>query len=291
MSQATLLSNDTLVIPVVSTRITLLLLTGVASHVSLSPPNAPAPPKECLHSRTLFERGVRWVTFCSKMMIWTAVVTDAYATYHAYQLQRSHYHHEEPLLFSYDIQPPPNTTVHTFPLDSVHPTPPNALHPSLTPLFLLGVLSVFIGASLRLWCFRTLGRLFTFELTIRPSHTLVTSGPYSLVRHPSYTGIYLTLLGASVVAFAPGSLLREYWALPLSRCHRAVFPSLSGCGWSHTAVLLMLLVAFWFAKVGHALRSMHRRMEVEDGELRRVFGEVWEDYAEQVPWKLLPGVF
>lgn len=50
-------------------KITALLVTGLSVHVSLSPPNPPAPPKLRLAAarKTLFERCVRWVTFCSKV--------------------------------------------------------------------------------------------------------------------------------------------------------------------------------------------------------------------------------
>ena len=44
-----------------------LLATGCAVHRSLSPPNPPAPPKTCIDNRTLFERAIRHVTFCSKV--------------------------------------------------------------------------------------------------------------------------------------------------------------------------------------------------------------------------------
>ena len=80
-----------------------------------------------------------------------------------------------------------------------------------SPLFILGVAAVASGAILRVRCFKALGQFFTFELSIHPSHTLVTTGPYSVVRHPSYTGIYLTLLGGTLVGLSPGTWLYERW--------------------------------------------------------------------------------
>jgi protein-S-isoprenylcysteine O-methyltransferase Ste14 len=64
-----------------------------------------------------------------------------------------------------------------------------------TYLFFLGTFIVALGGYIRYSCFRALGRLFTFEMTIRDEHTLITDGPYSIVRHPSYTGALLTLIG------------------------------------------------------------------------------------------------
>ena len=57
-----------------------------------------------------------------------------------------------------------------------------------TPITLLGAALVACGCIIRLICYKKLGPLFTFDLTIFPSHTLVTSGPYGIVRHPAYAG-------------------------------------------------------------------------------------------------------
>ena len=51
------------------------------------------------------------------------------------------------------------------------------------------------------------------------------------------------------------------------------------------------MVAFWAVKVVYALRSTNRRLRTEDTELRKAFGAVWDEYAEQTRWRLLPGVF
>jgi protein-S-isoprenylcysteine O-methyltransferase Ste14 len=39
------------------------------------------------------------------------------------------------------------------------------------------------------WTHMALGRLWSAELRLRADHRLVTSGPYSLIRHPMYTAI------------------------------------------------------------------------------------------------------
>jgi protein-S-isoprenylcysteine O-methyltransferase Ste14 len=62
-------------------------------------------------------------------------------------------------------------------------------------LFLLGTFLTGLGGYIRYSCYRELGRLFTFEMSIRKDHKLVTSGPYSIVRHPGYTGAVLTVVG------------------------------------------------------------------------------------------------
>ena len=180
------------------------------------------------------------------------------------------------------------------------------LQPSL--LLLLGAVVVSCGAALRLACFRALGSLFTFEITISPDHTLVTAGPYAHVRHPSYTGVYGLLLGSTAVMLAPGAWLREAWLVPSAcaairrlcvmageiglerrdgagevECARG--PGMVG------AALAWVFVAFWTTKVVYALKSTNKRVLTEDRELHRVFGSRWEEWAGRVRWRLVPWVY
>jgi protein-S-isoprenylcysteine O-methyltransferase Ste14 len=60
----------------------------------------------------------------------------------------------------------------------------------------LGVLAA--GVTLRVWAILTLGRLFKFVVVIQDGHRVVTSGPYRLLRHPSYTGALVGFLGAGI---------------------------------------------------------------------------------------------
>ncbi|KAI0368487.1 hypothetical protein BV20DRAFT_969115 [Pilatotrama ljubarskyi] len=50
-------------------KIVALVATGYAVHRALSPPNPPPSPKTCIDNRTLFERAIRHVTFCSKVSV------------------------------------------------------------------------------------------------------------------------------------------------------------------------------------------------------------------------------
>ncbi|RXW18263.1 hypothetical protein EST38_g7593 [Candolleomyces aberdarensis] len=78
-----------------------------------------------------------------------------------------------------------------------------------TPQFYLGSTLLLSGALLRLWCFRELGRFFTFVATIQKDHKLITSGPYAYVRHPAYSGLALSLIGFVGCHLTPGTWLRE----------------------------------------------------------------------------------
>ena len=55
------------------------------------------------------------------------------------------------------------------------------------------------GLALRTWAVLLLGRFFTWNVSVQPGQTLVRSGPYRCVRHPSYTGALLTFLFGCVL--------------------------------------------------------------------------------------------
>jgi protein-S-isoprenylcysteine O-methyltransferase len=72
------------------------------------------------------------------------------------------------------------------------------------PLFAAGVSMMFLGSLLRRYCWRTLGESFTGDVTVRPDQHIVSSGPYRLVRHPSYTAGMMMYIG---IGLALGSWL------------------------------------------------------------------------------------
>ncbi|MDE2334934.1 MAG: isoprenylcysteine carboxylmethyltransferase family protein [Rhodospirillales bacterium] len=68
---------------------------------------------------------------------------------------------------------------------------------------LLVVLTV-CGLGLTLWARRVLGGNWSNVVVLREEHELVTDGPYTLVRHPIYSGL---LLAAIAWALADGSVM------------------------------------------------------------------------------------
>jgi protein-S-isoprenylcysteine O-methyltransferase Ste14 len=54
------------------------------------------------------------------------------------------------------------------------------------------------GATLRLWAVHELGRFFKGVVVIQEGHRVVRTGPYRLLRHPSYTGGLIAFLGIGV---------------------------------------------------------------------------------------------
>lgn len=67
----------------------------------------------------------------------------------------------------------------------------------------IGVALFAAGGALRLWPVYVLGPRFSGLVAIQPGHTLVTSGVYGIIRHPSYLGLLINSLGWSL-AFRSG---------------------------------------------------------------------------------------
>lgn len=156
--------------------------------------------------------------------------------------------------------------------------PPNLQHDQLYPSGQLPFLSwagcflLISGSLFRSWAKATCARFFTWELTIRPDHKLCKRGPYSIVRHPSYTGLYVLCTGQIVFGLSRHTLLRECapWKFGIGfYCY---------CG---VVVSLVAVIYSTFAK----------RCVREDELLRKEFGKEWEEYASAVVYRLLPGVW
>jgi protein-S-isoprenylcysteine O-methyltransferase Ste14 len=67
-----------------------------------------------------------------------------------------------------------------------------------TALFVSGVVFIILGVALRWYAIRTLGRFFTRDVAVAESQQVVQSGPYRLIRHPAYSGTFLTMLGVGL---------------------------------------------------------------------------------------------
>lgn len=59
----------------------------------------------------------------------------------------------------------------------------------------LGVALFAVGGALRIWPVFVLGDRFSGLVAIQPGHTLVTSGIYGVIRHPSYLGLLVNSTG------------------------------------------------------------------------------------------------
>ena len=71
------------------------------------------------------------------------------------------------------------------------------------PLLYLGLGLMLAGLALRWYSIRVLGRWFTYSVATRADQRVVEVGPYRWIRHPSYTGALLTVLGVLVCLTNP----------------------------------------------------------------------------------------
>ena len=61
--------------------------------------------------------------------------------------------------------------------------------------FVLGLVLMVAGMALRWYSIRVLGTSFTCEVSTRPGQEVIQAGPYRWIRHPSYSGGLITVLG------------------------------------------------------------------------------------------------
>jgi protein-S-isoprenylcysteine O-methyltransferase Ste14 len=119
------------------------------------------------------------------------------------------------------------------------------------PLFVVGLVLMAGGIFVRQWSIVTLGRFFTIDVRVRPGQTVVDSGPYRWVRHPSYTGMIVFFVGLG----------------------------LASSDWASLVVLAVLPTAGLVVRIGE-----------EERVLRAGLGEAYRDFAATRP-RLLPGVW
>ncbi len=62
----------------------------------------------------------------------------------------------------------------------------------------VGAIVFALGLLLRWYAIVYLGRFFTVNVAIHSQHEVIDTGPYSRIRHPSYTGALLAFLGLAL---------------------------------------------------------------------------------------------
>src|SRR5208282_2202023 len=72
------------------------------------------------------------------------------------------------------------------------------LWPSGLWSFCVGAAVTVAGLLFAIWARRHLASNWSSSVTIKQGHELITTGPYSLVRHPIYTGILGGFLGTAI---------------------------------------------------------------------------------------------
>jgi protein-S-isoprenylcysteine O-methyltransferase len=118
-------------------------------------------------------------------------------------------------------------------------------------LFVVGVAVGVAGIALRLWAVHALGRFFQLQLVVQAEHSVVRTGPYRVLRHPSYAGAILTFAGIG---------------LALGR-------------WSGLVWVTVIAVA-----------AFVHRITIEERLLVDGLGDAYTDYRRGT-WRLLPGLW
>jgi protein-S-isoprenylcysteine O-methyltransferase Ste14 len=114
-----------------------------------------------------------------------------------------------------------------------------------------GIAVMWLGIALRAWAIAALGSSFRTTVEVDAGQAVVSTGPYKLIRHPSYSGLLLITAGYG--------LSLGNW---LSLACAALIP------------LIGIVV----------------RIRVEESELSRVLGDSYRDYMERTK-RLIPGVW
>ena len=73
--------------------------------------------------------------------------------------------------------------------------PAAEIRPPLVAM-IAGIVIFSAGEALRVWSRITLGRYFTYQVMTSKDQPVITSGPYRILRHPSYAGVLLMAIGA-----------------------------------------------------------------------------------------------
>ncbi len=73
--------------------------------------------------------------------------------------------------------------------------PATAINSASGFLFWLSILLIYAGIALRFYAIHVLGAFFTTTVAVASEQTVIETGPYRLIRHPSYTGLLITLIG------------------------------------------------------------------------------------------------
>jgi protein-S-isoprenylcysteine O-methyltransferase Ste14 len=120
-----------------------------------------------------------------------------------------------------------------------------------TTLFLLGLTAILLGVALRWYAIRVLGSYFTRDVAVTADQPVVMHGPYRLIRHPAYSGTFLTMLGV-------------------------------GLATTNWASLVVLLVCVF---LGHLYR-----VSIEEQALIRIIGQPYIAYVRRTK-RFIPGVF
>ena len=106
----------------------------------------------------------------------------------------------------------------------------------------IGAAITLAGLLFTVWARIHLGKNWSGVITIKEGHELIASGPYSVVRHPIYSGLLLAAFGQAVV---DGQ-------------------------WFRLIAVGIIFAGFW------------RKLRIEERWMRQRFGSAYETYSQRV---------
>lgn len=94
--------------------------------------------------------------------------------------------------------------------------------PIVSPVLnIIGVVLCGLGIGFAIWARLHIGRNWGMPMSIKENPELITSGPYSVVRHPIYTGVIFALLGTALnntgIVFVICALFAAYFIYSATR--------------------------------------------------------------------------
>lgn len=73
--------------------------------------------------------------------------------------------------------------------------------------FYPGIVVMVVGIAFRQWAIAVLGRFFSIAFKVQKDQTVVDTGPYRYVRHPSYTSLLIIFVGLGLALQSWGAVL------------------------------------------------------------------------------------
>ncbi|KAG9219772.1 hypothetical protein CCMSSC00406_0008149 [Pleurotus cornucopiae] len=222
----------------------LVFVNAVCFYVSSTPPNQPLPESKQIMKST-YEQNMLLRLLVHKIFVCSVCALHILSTFAGEELGLC------------AAQPPAS-----------HKSSGPAAH---STILITTTCAGLVMTAIRLWCFATLGKHFDFQVNIKKTHQLITSGPYSFVRHPAYTSAFGSWVAITMVMFS-----EDHW---FSRCAQK-----STVGWVAGWVWLVEV-----AMLGYTALAV--RPKVEDEELKKHFGNEWDEWAAKVPYRIFPYVY
>ena len=73
--------------------------------------------------------------------------------------------------------------------------------------FYPGIVLMVIGILVRQWAIFVLGRFFTVTVSVQKNQKVIDHGPYRYIRHPSYLGLFLIVVGIGLALHSWGGII------------------------------------------------------------------------------------